>query len=874
MTATIIDSNKSSVIDASSSLEPVIVQANGGSDYVIGSPFADVIDGGPGADTLIGGAGDDTFTVSGSDQGSDTFRGDDGFDRVLEGSGDDVISLKRFAGLETVELIDGSGGLNVLAGTSGGNVLDFTMTTLLNISRIEAGAGNDIVIGSAGDDTIDGGLGADKLSGGAGNDTFLVWGLLQGIDTFNGGDGFDRVLGSAGDDIIALKTFSGSDTVELIDGGGGFDIISGTSASDLLDFSSTELLNISRIEAGAGSDTVIGSTGDDTFAGGTGNDRVDGKAGFDAVLFAGLLADYRISFEGAEVVVIDLNTLDGDEGTDRFQNVERLVFADGEVPLAGPNTAPVAANDLVQAIEDTPVTVLPADLLANDSDPDGDFLTFAGVSNPVDGSVSIDGNGNIVFAPAADFNGIASFDYTISDTRGGSATGMASVAVASVNDAPVAAGDRAATNVETAVAVQISKLLANDRDPDGDPLTVLDVKNAANGTVIFNGNGEAVFTPAAGFVGTASFEYTVGDGNGATDTGLVTVAVGLPPSVPAFQVLVTNNSGHNVLCWDGLTGEYLGEFIPRTTLRNPTALTIGPDGDLYVAWSGNSDQPCSIYRYDATTGQNLGLYADLSLESDATPDRLTALTFGPDGDLYVFDNGGRPHEHKIFRFDGPDSATPGVMIEEWSTTVDWAIPAKRIQSYDMEFGSDGNLYISNRSLHEILVLDGPSATDPGALQDIFASAFIYDTKFGPFHGPAYNGWSFEGGVQPTVTGLAWGPDGNLYATSGMLEKTIETGRIAVFDPDGNYLHDFVPLSFGLGKELRDIDFGPDGNLYLTNLDARDILVFGDPTGPQAGELIQTLSVPANLAFRGAASVTFSIIDSVSMAAADLSVTDG
>ena len=76
-------------------------------------------------------------------------------------------------------MIDGAGGVNTIAGTVYRDVLDFSGTTLLNVSQIDAGAGEDSVIGSAGNDVIIGGPGGDSLSGGAGDDTYrfdLGWG--------------------------------------------------------------------------------------------------------------------------------------------------------------------------------------------------------------------------------------------------------------------------------------------------------------------------------------------------------------------------------------------------------------------------------------------------------------------------------------------------------------------------------------------------------------------------------------------------------------------------------------------------------------------------------------------------------------------------
>ncbi|GAA5116469.1 hypothetical protein GCM10023339_25180 [Alloalcanivorax gelatiniphagus] len=91
-----------------------------------------------------------------------------------------------------------------------------------------------------------------------------------------------------------------------------------------------------------------------------------------------------------------------------------------------------------------------------------------------------------------------------------------------VNTAPVAVDDKATTPQGTAVAV---KVLANDTDADaGDELKVSSATKPANGTTSVAGDGTVTYTPAAGYVGSDSFDYVVTDGTD-TDTGTVTVTV-------------------------------------------------------------------------------------------------------------------------------------------------------------------------------------------------------------------------------------------------------------------------------------------------------------------------------------------------------------
>ena len=98
------------------------------------------------------------------------------------------------------------------------------------------------------------------------------------------------------------------------------------------------------------------------------------------------------------------------------------------------------------------------------------------------------------------------------------------------NAAPVATDDTATTDAGVPVSVAV---VANDTDPDGDPLTVTAVGLAADGATAIEAGGTSVrYTPAPGFAGIDTFGYTVADGHGGTDTGTVTVTVLAAPPTP------------------------------------------------------------------------------------------------------------------------------------------------------------------------------------------------------------------------------------------------------------------------------------------------------------------------------------------------------
>jgi len=191
------------------------------------------------------------------------------------------------------------------------------------------------------------------------------------------------------------------------------------------------------------------------------------------------------------------------------------------VTVTSVNDGPLAGDDTATTAEDTAATITTASLLANDTDADGDTLTFLSVAGAQNGTLSLSG-GTITFTPAANFNGAAGFDYTVSD---GVLTdvGHVTVNVTAANDAPVAVDDTATTAEDTAATITAATLVANDTDLDSGTLTVTAVSGATNGTVALAGT-TITFTPTANFNGAAGFDYTVSDG-ALTDVGHVTVTV-------------------------------------------------------------------------------------------------------------------------------------------------------------------------------------------------------------------------------------------------------------------------------------------------------------------------------------------------------------
>ena len=226
---------------------------------------------------------------------------------------------------------------------------------------------------------------------------------------------------------------------------------------------------------------------------------------------------------GADGATLTYTPNENAHGTDRFT----YTVSDGEltssstvtVTIDSVNDVPVANDDTATATEDRTLAI---NVLANDTDADGDRLTLAAISDgPANGTAEIVNN-QIRYTPNADFNGEDKLTYSVDDGQGGTAEAELTIQVAPVNDAPVAAADEATTDEDTPVTIDV---LANDTDVDGDALQVSSVGGARLGTIAVADDGSSItYTPKADANGTDSFTYTVTDGE-LKATSTVTVVV-------------------------------------------------------------------------------------------------------------------------------------------------------------------------------------------------------------------------------------------------------------------------------------------------------------------------------------------------------------
>ncbi len=203
------------------------------------------------------------------------------------------------------------------------------------------------------------------------------------------------------------------------------------------------------------------------------------------------------NFNGS--VVVSFTTTDG------LANVNKSAT----VMVAAVNDAPILGNVTLNTNEDQTIVISAQDLLSSATDLEGNTLTITNVTS-TQGVLVNNFDGTWSYTPPANFNGVVSLRYTVSD---GSLLSSkdAIVNVGAVNDAPVAQAYSVNMDENTAIVISAAQIISYVADVDGDNLSISNL-SAAQGTLVNNGNGTWSFTPPSNFNGNLQLNYTVSDG--------------------------------------------------------------------------------------------------------------------------------------------------------------------------------------------------------------------------------------------------------------------------------------------------------------------------------------------------------------------------
>ena len=217
------------------------------------------------------------------------------------------------------------------------------------------------------------------------------------------------------------------------------------------------------------------------------------------------------------------------DGSLHGANTTAVITVQADPTLAA-NSPPVATNDSYSVLHDTTLTV-PSwqGPLANDTDPNGRFLTASLLTNPVDGTLQFNIGGSFQYIPKAGFVGTDSFTYQVSN---GFATSSAATVTLNVTDAAPTVSPVSYTTVhgQTLIIPSSRGVLASATDADADSLTAALVSQPAHGSISLAVDGSFIYTPQASFLGTDSFTFSVSDG--ARTTAPVTATIQVTDTAP------------------------------------------------------------------------------------------------------------------------------------------------------------------------------------------------------------------------------------------------------------------------------------------------------------------------------------------------------
>ena len=306
---------------------------------------------------------------------------------------------------------------------------------------------------------------------------------------------------------------------------------------------------------------------------------------------------------------------------------------------------PTAQPDLVQTTPGTAVTI---PVLAND---DGPGLQIIGIDSPAFGSVVANPDQTVTYTPNSGFQGTDSFGYTARDNANATVHGLVTVTVRSVNHPPVANNDQATTQAGQQVVIPV---LANDNDPDGDPLSLVAFETPAQGSLVVGSDQTIRYTAKAGQSGKDSFLYTISDGRGGFASAVVGVtiqAVNQPPVANAGNVttLVNTPLGINLLAnvtdADGDELSLVNFTLPAhgtlavtgraTVLYTPTSGYAGSDGFNYTVTDSHGGNVTGVVNIQVVRNNSLPIAANdnaTTLAGQPVTINVLANDSDPDGD--------------------------------------------------------------------------------------------------------------------------------------------------------------------------------------------------------------------------------------------------
>jgi VCBS repeat-containing protein len=259
----------------------------------------------------------------------------------------------------------------------------------------------------------------------------------------------------------------------------------------------------------------------------------------------------------------------------------------GRYPLANPDSYLVRRGDVL--------TVTAASgVLANDSDPQGKPLTANLISSPTHGAIFLNADGSFTYANDGTDATADAFLYSASDGTNGSSPARVTITIIA-DSPPVASNDSYTTAPGTTLTVAAPGILANDSDPDGDPLSALLISGVSNGTLTLNPNGSFTYTPDGTNTATDSFTYEASDGTLTSNAATVSITIdssvhanadtfgaaqNTPRAVDAPGVLANDLLNGSKIVSYGINGTDQTQMGASTPTTSGGTVALNADGSL------------------------------------------------------------------------------------------------------------------------------------------------------------------------------------------------------------------------------------------------------------------------------------------------------
>ncbi len=513
--------------------------------------------------------------------------------------------------------------------------------------------------------------------------------------------------------------------------------------------------------------------------------------------------------------------------------------------ISSVNDVPVSEDDEYTTDEDTSLTILISDLLANDYDVDGDTLTIQIESVPSFGIFDIL-LGEFIYTPNQDWYGTASFTYRVFDGSVFGNLATVTILVDPVNDAPVAndiayyAGESSILSIEVHEGVLTRGVI--DIDTSSALLTVHLVDGPAVGTLTLNPDGIFEYY-VTGWSGTVTFTYRAFDGTDYSNTATVTIYdIGDDDTTgPEITIMYTGDGTDGApgtwtvtvvdpesgVDWitveiDGvLVGTIAGVYTVPNTLATHTIIVTAANADLDT---GSSDQETSTLSDsvaivdDDVTGPSI-LITYVGDMTEANPGYWTVTISDAESGIYSI--AVEIDGVVVGTFEG-DYVVPS-LVGDYTITVT-AINDDLDREADQETSvlSDTVTIVDVIPPVTLIELSGTMGLNNWYISDVTVTLTVDEE--------ATMAYSINGGPWLSYTGpFVVGLEGDITIsynstdTAGNLEVTKETSfRIDTTPPDLDYDTESIPgegilvtiIASDSFSGLGDVEYSLDGDLWL------------------------------------------------------------